>query len=74
MKKLSVQDAAIEYFRVLSWKEEALKTKEGDKDFIIPRGYDKSLEHFKKMMLPEFDGTLPSAKKTWPEQFNGVKN
>ena len=66
---MNIKDAAIQYFRVDAWKKQADKTKLGDKDYIDPKGYDKALAHYKKMMLPEFDGTLKSAMQVWPEQF-----
>lgn len=66
---MGIREAAIQYFRVDSWKKKAEKTKPGDKDYIDPKGYDKALEHYKKQMLPEFDGTLKSAMQVWPEQF-----
>lgn len=67
MKEIKVQEAAIKYFKIDSYKRLAEKTKPGDVGYINPDGYNKALEHYKKMMLPEFDGTLKSAKMVWPE-------
>lgn len=66
---MNIKEIAIKYFKVVDWKAQAEKTKLGDKDYINPIGYDKALAHYRKMMLPGFDGTLASAMQIWPEQF-----
>ena len=66
---MDIGEAAKQYFKILDWKSQAEKTKLGDKDYINPAGYDKALEKYRRAMLPEFNGTLKSAMRIWPQQF-----